>query len=147
MSEKGMILGPQDGLLYKRNNEMWVKIKSEDTNGTYEICEERCPPGFTSRRHMHTKDFETFYMVEGSANWEVGDETVDAVAGTFIHIPPNVPHKVRVGDDGCKMLCVFGPGDQSSMFEAMNNLTPEEAADPAVRKKITSAHNMVPLED
>lgn len=146
MSEQGMILGADDGILYKRNNEMRVKIASEHTNGTYEICEEKCPPGFTSRRHMHLQDWETFYIVDGSATWEVGDETVEATKGTTVHLPPKVPHKVFT-KDGCTMLCVFGPGNQAGMFEEMNNLTPEEAADPAVRKKITDRHHMMPLED
>ena len=146
MPDEGMFLEADDGILYKRNNEMRVKIASEHTGGTYEICEERCPAGFQSRRHMHNKDWETFYMVDGSATWEVGGKTVNATKGMTIHIPPQVPHKVHT-ENGCHMLVVFGPGNQAAMFEAMNNLTPEQQADPAVRKKITDAHDMVPMED
>ena len=71
------IIEPGGGRVFKRMNDMTVKVKSSDTNGTYEMCEEKCPPGFESRRHLHAKDFETFYMVSGSATWEVGDETVE----------------------------------------------------------------------
>ena len=106
---KAIILAPDDGILYKRNNEMRVKIRSRDTGGVYEICEERCGPGFQSRRNMHTKDYETFIVLEGSATFEVGNETIEGTPGMFIHIPPGVPHKVST-KDGIKMLLVFGPG-------------------------------------
>lgn len=124
---------------------MWVKVPSSETGGVYELCEEFCPPGFQSRTHAHRKDFETFYMVEGSATWTVGDETVEATQGTFIKIPPNVPHKV-VTRDGCRMLCIFGPGEQAAMFEEMSKLTPQEQEDTERVHAILDRHDVVPLE-
>lgn len=142
---KGMFLQPDDGILYERANQMRVKIASEHTGGTYEICEERCPPGFTSRRHKHTKDWETFIMTGGSATWTVGDETIEATKGMTIHIPPGVPHKVVV-EHGCEMLVVFGPGNQAGQFEEMSKLTPEQQEDDEYKKSILAKYNMVPLE-
>ena len=142
---KGMFLQPDDGKLYKRNNEMRVKIAATDTRGQYEICEERCPPGFQSRRHMHSRDVETFYRVDGSATWEVGGETIEATKGVTIHIPPNVPHKV-VTKSGCHMLVVFGPGEQSAMFSEIAGLTPQQQEDPSVVRPILDKHHLVPME-
>ena len=67
--EKGKVIGPDDGNLYKRANDMFVKVTAADTGGAYEVCEERCPPGFASRRHMHPQNHETFYVIEGSATF------------------------------------------------------------------------------
>ena len=39
---------PDGGTLYKRANDMFVKVTTADTGGAYEVCEERCPPGFAS---------------------------------------------------------------------------------------------------
>ena len=136
---------PGEGRLFKLMNDMTVKVKSSQTNGTYEVCEEKCPTGFTSRKHMHTKDFETFYIVSGSATRKVGDETVDAVKGTTIHIPPGVPHEVHSAE-GCEMLCIFGPGQQEGQFEEMSNLTEEQQQDDEFKKSILAKYNMVPLE-
>lgn len=142
---KGFFPQPDDGRLCLRDNEMRVKIPTQSTNRAYEICEERCPPGFESRRHMHTKDFETFYMIDASATWEVGDETIEATEGATINIPPNVPHKV-VTRGGCHMLVVFGPGEQSAMFSEIEKLTPQERQDTAKVHPILARHNLVPLE-
>lgn len=136
---------PGEGTLFERNNEMWVKVTTEETGGVYEVCEEFCPPGFSSKRHAHRKDFETFYMVDGSATWQVGDETIEATKGTFIKIPPNVPHKV-VTETGCRMLCIFGPGQQAAFFTEMNALTPEQHEDTSVVLPILDKHDVVPFE-
>lgn len=139
------ILGPNEGKLFSRANDMRVKVSSEDTGGNYEICYETCPPGFQSRRHMHTKDWETFIITEGSATWTVGDETVEAVKGTTIHIPPETPHKVTT-ENGCEMVCVFSPGQQSKQFEEMAQLTDEQKNDKDFMKSFLSKFNLVPLE-
>ena len=44
------IIEPGGGRVFKRMNDMTVKVKSSDTNGTYEMCEEKCPPGFAVKR-------------------------------------------------------------------------------------------------
>lgn len=136
---------PGQGKLYDRNNEMWVKIPSSATQGTYEICEEICPAGFESKRHAHRKDFETFYIVDGSATWSVGDETIEATKGTIVNIPPNVPHKV-VTKNGCRMLLIFGPGEQGAMFEEMDKLAPEDRDNIDVIHSILDRHDVVPHE-
>lgn len=136
---------PGEGKLYDRDNEMWIKVPSSETKGTYEICEEICPAGFQSKKHAHRKDFETFYIVDGSATWTVGDETIEATKGTIINIPPNVPHKV-VTENGCRMLMVFGPGQQAAMFEEMDKLKPEDRRNIDVILPILDRHDVVPHE-
>lgn len=136
---------PGEGTLYDRNNEMWIKVPTNETNGTYEICEEICPAGFESKKHAHRKDFETFYIVDGSATWTVGEETIEATKGTIINIPPNVPHKV-VTRNGCHMLMVFGPGQQAAMFDEMDKLTPDERENMDVIHDILDRHDVVPHE-
>ena len=57
---------------------------------------------------MHTKDYETVYMVSGTAIWEIGGQTVEAVKGTTILIPLGAPHTIRLEECG-KLLRNFGP--------------------------------------
>ena len=143
----GKVIGPDDGNLYKRKNDMFVKVTTNDTDGAYEVCEERCPPGFASRRHMHTRNHETFYILEGNATFILCDETHQATPGSTFHIPPGVPHKVIAGDDGVRMLMVFSPGDTEAMFKDMVVLTPEEQADFETGKAVAARHNTVWVGD
>ena len=66
------------------------------------------PPGFSTGLHVHRVQEETFYVLEGECDWQVGDERVRATPGTYLFLPPGVPHNIanasdkpaRVLDDG-----------------------------------------------
>jgi len=137
------VLGPDGGNHYKRANDMFVKVTSGDTGGAYEVCEERCPPGFASRRHRHTQNHETFYVIEGSATFILGNESHEGKVGSMFHIPPGLPHQVIAGDDGIRMLMVYSPGQTEAMFKEMTDLTPEQRADFDTGRAIAAKHNTV----
>ena len=141
------VIGPDGGNHYKRANDMFVKVTAGDTGGAYEVCEERCPPGFASRPHMHTRNHETFYVIEGSGTFILGDETHEGTVGSMFHIPPGLPHQVIAGDDGIRMLMVYSPGQTEAMFADMTALTPEQRADFETGKSVAAKHNTVWVED
>ncbi len=144
---KGKRIGPDGGNLYKRANDMFVKVAAQDTGGAYEVCEERCPPGFASRRHAHTQNNETFYVIEGSATFILGDEEFEGTVGSMFHIPPGLPHQVIAGDEGIRMLMVYSPGTTEAMFNEMTALTPDQRADFKTGKAVAAKHNTVWVED
>ena len=144
---KGKRIGPDGGNLYKRANDMFVKVTAQDTGGAYEVCEERCPPGFASRRHAHTQNNETFYVIEGSATFILGDEEFEGTVGSMFHIPPGLPHQVIAGDEGIRMLMVYSPGTTEAMFNEMTALTPDQRADFKTGKAVAVKHNTVWVED
>lgn len=141
------ILGPDDGNLYERANDMFVKVTADDTGGAYEVCEERCPAGFASRKHMHTQNHETFYVLEGSATFIMGDTEHQGNPGSLFHIPPGLPHQMIAGDDGVRVLMVYSPGQTEAMFAAMTALTPEERADFDTGKAVAAKFNTIWVED
>ena len=141
------VVDQEGGNLYRRKNDMYVKVTAEDTDGAYEICEEVCPAGFASRRHAHTQNHESFYVIEGSAAFHLGDETFQAVPGMLYHIPPGIPHQVVAGENGVRMLMVFSPGHTEAMFKDMVALTPEEQADFETGKAVAAKHNTIWVGD
>ncbi|HEY0022255.1 MAG TPA: cupin domain-containing protein [Longimicrobium sp.] len=42
--------------------------------------------------HSHEANEELFYVIEGTMTFRVGDQHVDATAGTFLRIPAGVTH-------------------------------------------------------
>ncbi|MGE5771341.1 MAG: cupin domain-containing protein, partial [Hyphomicrobiales bacterium] len=105
---KGKFSSPGGGNIYARGNEVIVKITGADTNQTFEVVEENCKPGFQSRAHYHTKAFETFYVFDGSVDFQVGDELFHATKGSCVHIPPGVPHQAT-SKEGVRMLMIYSP--------------------------------------
>src|SRR6476469_8952461 len=85
MTAKGKHSPAGAGNIYAKANEVIVKITGADTGQTFEVVEENCKPGFQSRAHYHIKAYETFYLFEGSAEFQVGDEVFNATKGSCVH--------------------------------------------------------------
>ena len=57
------------------------------------------PAGFSTGLHVHGVQEETFYVLEGECEWQVGDQLIRAKPGTFVFNPPGVPHKIGNASD------------------------------------------------
>jgi mannose-6-phosphate isomerase-like protein (cupin superfamily) len=144
-AQKGKHSAPGDGNIYAKANEVIVKITGADTNNTFEVVEENCKPGFQSRLHYHIKAYETFYVFDGSADFQVGADTFHAGKGSCVHIPPGVPHQVT-SKDGVRMLMIYSPAGTEGMFADMHALTQEQLMDAELTKQIALKHDTVMLE-
>ena len=144
-AQKGKHSSPGAGNVYAKANEVIVKITGADTHNTFEVAEENCKPGFQSRLHYHIKAYETFYVFDGSADFQVGADLFHASKGSCIHIPPGVPHQVT-SKDGVRMLMIYSPAGTEGMFAAMHALTPEQLMDAELTKQIALKHDTVMLE-
>ena len=92
-----------------------IKATSEQTGGLLSIIEITEPPDAVAPLHVHHRDDEGFWILEGDVTFEVGDTTIEAHAGDFVWGPRGIPHRYTVGPDGCRMLFLMTPGG----FEAI----------------------------
>ena len=141
---KGKYSAAGEGNIYARANTAICKITAGDTDGTFEIFDEQCKPGFESRLHLHTKSFQVCYVVDGSGEFQLGDEVFRAKKGACVNIPPGVAHKVG-SKEGMRMLMVYSPPGLEGMMAAMKALSPEQLADGALTKRILAEHDTVVL--
>ena len=132
-----------EGNVYARANVATCKITASDTDGTFEIFEQ-CKPGFESCLHLHTKSFQVCYVVDGSGEFQLGDEVFHAKKGACVNIPPGVPHKVG-SKGGMRMLMVYSPPGLEGMMKAMKALSPEQLADGELTSRILAEHDTVVL--
>ena len=133
-----------EGNVYARANTATCKVTAADTDGTYEIFDEICKPGFESRLHMHVKSFQVCYVVDGSGEFQLGDEVFHAKKGACVNIPPGTPHKVG-SKEGMRMLMVYSRPGLEGMMAAMKALSPEQLKDGALTSKILADHDTVVL--
>ena len=69
---------------------------------------------------MHRVQEETFYVIEGECEWQVGDRLVRATPGTYLFIPPGVPHDIRnASDKPARMLMTVSPPGHEHYFEEL----------------------------
>ena len=72
----------------------------EDTNGKYALWEAIVPPGGGPPPHVHSREEEGFYVLEGEITFTVNGERVVATAGTFANMPVGTPHSSRTRATG-----------------------------------------------
>jgi mannose-6-phosphate isomerase-like protein (cupin superfamily) len=76
-----------------------------------EVIDMRFGPEFEGvDLHTHDDHVDSFYVLEGEAEFTVGDEVVHAPPGTYVAAPAGVLHGFRsVGDDDLRLLNVHAP--------------------------------------
>ncbi len=111
-----VILGPGEGREYPMGRLSAVfKAGGEETGGSYAISEWWLDPYTRGPGpHSHADD-DVFYVLAGTMSVLVGDEWVDAQAGSFVLIPGGVTHDFENRSaERAGMLDFATPGD----FEA-----------------------------
>lgn len=97
-----------------------IKATATDTNGTMSIVEMTEPPGAEAPLHVHHRDDESFYVLEGDVTIHVGDQSIEAGPGDFAFGPHGVPHRYTVGPNGCRMLFIVTPGGFEKLVRDMS---------------------------
>lgn len=89
----------------------------EDTNGTYAVWEALVPPGGGPPPHVHSREEEGFYVLEGEITFTVNAEKVVATAGTFANMPVGTLHSFKnESERPAKMLISVAPAGLERMF-------------------------------
>jgi quercetin dioxygenase-like cupin family protein len=63
--------------------------------------------------HSHPWD-EAFFVLEGSVEFGLGEDSVEVGPGTLVHIPAGTTHAFRYGPNGGKMFEVAGQGSTAA---------------------------------
>lgn len=89
----------------------------EDTNGKYAIWEAIVPPGGGPPPHVHSREEEGFYILEGEITFQIDDERVTATAGMFANMPVGTQHSFKnESNRPAKMLISVAPAGLEQMF-------------------------------
>jgi uncharacterized RmlC-like cupin family protein len=59
--------------------------------------------------HVHRRDDEWFYVLDGELTFWVGGDVVEAPAGSFVYGPRDVPHTFVVASEQARFLMVAEP--------------------------------------
>lgn len=89
----------------------------EDTDGKYAMWEAIVPPGGGPPPHIHSREEESFYILEGEITFTVGDETIVATQGTFANMPVGSLHSFKNNTDKtARMVLSVAPAGLEKMF-------------------------------
>jgi mannose-6-phosphate isomerase-like protein (cupin superfamily) len=89
----------------------------EETNGKYAICEALVPPGGGPPPHIHSREEESFYILEGELAIYFGEQRFVARTGTFANVPVGTLHRFcNESDRPVRMLITVTPAGLEKMF-------------------------------
>jgi quercetin dioxygenase-like cupin family protein len=95
-----------------------VKASEASTEGRMTLIDTLAPRGPASPLHVHRREAEWWYVLEGElAVWAAGG-VIEAPAGSFVYGPPDVPHTFSVVSDQARFLLGTVPGGFESFVRA-----------------------------
>ncbi|CAI5511725.1 unnamed protein product [Closterium sp. Naga37s-1] len=104
-----------------------IKAEAEQTGGSYSVIEYEVPAGEGSEEHIHTREHEAWFLLDGQMTWTIEKKTYQASQGSFMHMPLGRAHSFRNdSDQPARMLVVCMPGGLEKYFLEIGD--PEEAA-------------------
>ena len=126
-----------------------IRLRSEDTDGRLGLIEQVVPAGFPGPAlHIHPDFDETFYVLEGTLAFRIGEETVDAGPGSVAFVPRGTPHTFanRSGEP-VRSLVLVSPGGFERYFEAMIAIVRDTGGlpDPEQLTALGIEHGSVPV--
>jgi quercetin dioxygenase-like cupin family protein len=71
------------------------KLTSDQTGGAYYLFESVFEPESGNQLHVHRREDEVGYVLEGALEIRLADQTVVVEAGGIAHLPKNIPHAIR----------------------------------------------------
>ena len=89
----------------------------DDTDGKYATFEATLSPGGGPPPHIHSREEESFYVLEGTVTFQVGDKKLTATAGDFANMPIGSLHSFKnETDQPARMIISLAPAGLEKMF-------------------------------
>jgi mannose-6-phosphate isomerase-like protein (cupin superfamily) len=126
MTQEAQLLAPMATRSNEGEARWWlgtlaeIKVTAHETGGLLSILEITEAPNAAEPLHVHYREDEGFWILEGDVTFQVGDTTIEATAGDFAFAPRGIPHRYTVGDAGCRMLFIMTPGGFEDLVRGMS---------------------------
>ena len=118
--------------LWFTTNRITIKATAQDTGGAFSLWESFVPPGSSPALHVHHREAETFWVLEGRLTIRCGGDTFSAGPGSMAVLPRNVPHTfVAEGDAPAHLLTLATPGGVEGYFVAAGRPAETDGLPPA----------------
>jgi quercetin dioxygenase-like cupin family protein len=87
-----------------------ILASGEQTGDAYALLEANVLPGGGPPPHVHSREDEAFYVLEGEMTFFLADKKVTARPGAFVQVPRGTPHAFKnEGKSAARMLIQITP--------------------------------------
>ena len=92
--------------------------ESKDTNGAFFLMEATAAPGTEPPPHVHTREDELFYLLQGEVDMYVGKEAFKVETGESTFCPKLKPHAFAIRSRRARVLILATPGGLEEAFRS-----------------------------
>ena len=107
-----------------------IVLSGPDTGGAFALVETEGRAGMQAPVHVHSREEETFQVLEGEVAFTVEGATAVAGPGTVVHLPRGVPHSFRVISPTARFQNLISPAGFENFFRELSEPAPERALPP-----------------
>jgi len=112
---------PLLGLSQWENGNLTTNLAEKtDTNGAFFLVEVMLAPGTEPPPHVHTREDELFYVLEGEFDVFVGKEAFKVETGDCVFLPRFKPHALVIHSPRLRVLALFTPAGLEETFRGMS---------------------------
>ncbi|AFY93241.1 cupin domain-containing protein [Chamaesiphon minutus] len=119
------------------------KITTEDTNSRYAMFEMTDTVGGSAPAHKHPWE-ETFYILEGELDIQIGDRYETIGAGAVAHFPANAVHAFKIVSPVARVLIIVSPTIAEAFYREAGARITSFPPDPIVVQEICEKYNLQP---
>jgi mannose-6-phosphate isomerase-like protein (cupin superfamily) len=95
--------------------------EKKDTNGAFCLVEGILAPGTEPPPHVHSREDELFYALEGEFDAYVGKEAFKVEAGECVFLPRFKPHAFVIRSPRLHVLALFTPAGLEEAFRCIDS--------------------------
>lgn len=119
------------------------KLFGEQTNGKVSIVEHPFPVGACVPPHLHTREDEYSYVLEGEIGFRSGDREVVLGAGGYITKPRGETHTMwNAGQVPARMIEVISPAGFEHFFWEVGEAAADGPPDPEIVAALAAEHGL-----
>jgi quercetin dioxygenase-like cupin family protein len=123
------------------------RLTSEQSSGAIYIFESAFEPGTGNRLHVHSREDEIAYVLEGALEARLRDRSEILEAGGLVRLPKNLPHAIRNPlDMTSRYLFLAVPGGLDRWFDALADAEVSGILNDALLRKLSEDHGIGWLE-
>lgn len=123
-------LGPGEGrtVLNPVGGPITFKARGEQTGGTLTVLESVVARSEGPPLHVHAREDELLYVLDGEFRFRLGDEVRPAPAGSSVYVPQGIAHCFQnVDARPARLLVAFTPSGMERFFDRFAELTSDHA--------------------
>ena len=123
------------------------KLTSHQTGGAYYLFESLFESETGNRLHVHRREDEVAYVLDGALEIRLADQTVVVEAGGVAHLPKNVPHAIRNPlKTPSRYLFMTIPAGLDQWFDALETARRDGTLEDALYRKLSLDYGIEWLE-